>query len=491
MSRRCVGAFTVLAACTMSTLPACGGATPSSNSPTASLQDATSSSQSTETTSPISNEPQAREQSRDQRESAPIATTPETNTASAPPGGGAADLTVETAIDPSVPRTVEQFAAFPLTVSSDGETLVDQNDAPFLVIGDAAWSMIVQLDPAETDEYLARRRQQGFNTLVVNLIEHRFSDDPPNNAFGEPPFLADGDFARPNPAYFDAARQALDRAAAAGFLVLLTPAYLGYEGGDEGWYRAMVAAGPEVLREYGRFVGEQFGDLDNVIWVQGGDFTIPEDDLDLVEAVRDGIVETGSTQLHTAHWSPEASASDVDVDWLDLNTTYTYGPVHVASRADDDVVGVPHVMFESQYEADQFDDVTTQRLRSQAYEAVLTGAIGSVYGHGDVWQFSSNWRAALDADGAGDMTHAAALFQSMPWFALDPTAPGDIVAEQGDPGRGRLRHRGRHGGSIDDRGVSAARPRPATRPRGVRRNGGGDVVRPDERNLGPSDRCAR
>ncbi len=120
-----------------------------------------------------------------------------------------------------------------------------------------------------------------------------------------------------------------------GFLVLLAPAYLGYEGGDEGWYQSMVSAGPEALRQYGRFVGERFADLDNIIWVHGGDFTPPNDDLDLVEAVRNGIIEGGARQLHTAHWSPETSAIDVDVDWLDLNTTYTYGPVYVKSSADD------------------------------------------------------------------------------------------------------------------------------------------------------------
>ncbi len=343
-------------------------------------------------------------------------------------------LIVEASPDVKAPQLIDRPAVFPLDVSADRRNLVDQRGAPFLVNGDAAWSMLVQLDLEDTDDYLATRREQGFNTVLVNLIEHRFSDDPPNNAFGDAPFLSPGDFSQPNPAYFDAARRSLEHAAEAGFLVLLAPAYLGYDGGDEGWYEDMLVAGPTVLREYGRFVGEQFGDLDNVIWVQGGDFTIPLDDLDLVEAVRSGIIDSGSQQLHTAHWSPETSGSDVPIDWLDLNTTYTYGPVHVASLGDNGIEGLAHVVIESQYEADQFDDVTSQRLRAQVFESVLTGAIGSVYGHGDIWQFSSNWRTALDADGAGDMTHAAALFQSMPWFALDPSGLGDIVSDQGTPG---------------------------------------------------------
>lgn len=326
-----------------------------------------------------------------------------------------------------------QPAAYPLTTSGNGELLIDQNGVPFQVNGDAAWSLLAQLDLAETDEYLALRSQQGINTLVVNLIESRFSDNPPNNAFGQPPFLAPGDFSQPNPAYFAAARSALQRMADAGFLVLLTPAYLGFNGGNQGWYQSMVAAGPEELRQYGRFVGDQFGDLDNVIWVHGGDFTIPADDLDLVEAIRQGIVESGSTQLHTAHWSPETSGSDVNVDWLDLNTTYTYQSVHTASLENDGIAGLAHVLFESRYEDDIFGQVSPQRLRSHPFEAALTGAIGSIYGHGDIWQFTTNWRASMNAPGVFDMTHAAGFFQSIEWVNLEPTAAGQIIADRGQP----------------------------------------------------------
>lgn len=331
-------------------------------------------------------------------------------------------------------RVPASQAAFPLRVSADQGLLLDRNGVPFLVNGDAAWSMIAQLDGPATDEYLQRRRQQGFNTLLVNLIEHRFSDDPPNNTFGQAPFLAPGDFSQPNPVYFQTARAALDKAAANGFMVLLTPAYLGFEGGDQGFYQEMVAAGPDVLRDYGRFVGQRFGDLQNVIWLQGGDFTIPPADLDLVEAVRQGILDSGATQLHTAHWSPETSGSDVGVGWLDLNTTYTYGPVHAASLDDNGVGGIPHVVLESKYEDDIFGEVSTQRLRAQAYEAVLTNAIGSIYGHGDIWQFSSNWRGSMDARGAGDMAHAAEFFESIRWFDLQPAPLGEIIADRGTLG---------------------------------------------------------
>lgn len=317
-------------------------------------------------------------------------------------------------------------ATFPLAPSEDGHLLIDQDGEPFQIAGDAAWSMLVQLDLEQTDAYLTARKRQGFNTLLVNLIEHHFSDDPPRNAFGDEPLLGDSDFSRPNPAYFDAAHAALERAASMGFLVLLVPAYLGYEGGDEGWYESMVSTGPEALGEYGRFVGERFGDLDNIIWVHGGDFMPPDDDLDLVEAVRDGIIEGGARQLHTAHWSPETSATDVGVDWLDLNTTYTYGPVYVKSSADAEIPDLPHLVIESQYEDDIWDN-TDQRLRSQAYEAMLTGAVGSVFGNGPIWQFESGWEDALRSEGARQFSTAAAFFKTLPWHLYTPKRGGVVI----------------------------------------------------------------
>ena len=64
---------------------------------------------------------------------------------------------------------------FPLAVDPTGNHLVDADGDPFLIHGDAAWSLVLQLDPQQTADYLSTRRDQGFNALVVNLIEHELS----------------------------------------------------------------------------------------------------------------------------------------------------------------------------------------------------------------------------------------------------------------------------------------------------------------------------
>ena len=68
---------------------------------------------------------------------------------------------------------------YPLKTSADKIYLVDQKNEPFLMQGDAAWSLIVEASESEVNEYLNNRRQKGFNTPCGNLIEHRFSKHPP------------------------------------------------------------------------------------------------------------------------------------------------------------------------------------------------------------------------------------------------------------------------------------------------------------------------
>ena len=66
------------------------------------------------------------------------------------------------------PKVVTQ-----LSQSPNKRYLVDQTGAPFLMQGDAAWSLIVGLSDAEEEQYLKDRRQKGFNTVLVELIEQR------------------------------------------------------------------------------------------------------------------------------------------------------------------------------------------------------------------------------------------------------------------------------------------------------------------------------
>lgn len=295
--------------------------------------------------------------------------------------------------------------------------------------GEAAWSLLVRLDDDEVDAYLADRRARGVNALLVNLIEHKFADRAPHNRAGDAPFTAD-DFATPDEAYFAHVDRVLARAAAAGMVVLLAPAYLGHKGGDEGWYVEIRRNGPAKLRAYGRFLGARYRATPNLIWVEGGDAP-PMAAGDEIEALVAGIREADPVHLHAAHSSRYRSAlDDYDQPWLDVNTTYSDCEGHGRQLRRDAVRKrtIPTIFLEGTYEGEGASLTCTI---SQAYRTLLSGAAGHVFGNRPIWLFDPGWRAALDSPGSRAMQHLATLISSRELRNLTPDFTGARVSGSG------------------------------------------------------------
>ena len=324
--------------------------------------------------------------------------------------------------------------SFPVAVLPSKRHLVDASGKPILIEGDAAWSLIAQLTREQVDLYLDDRRARGFNTVLVALIEHQFSTNAPANAYGQRPFLVTGDYSTPNEEYFAHADWVLRRASEKGLLVALTPSYTGYGGGSEGWYQEMVANGPSKLRQYGKFLGSRYRDFTNILWVEGGDYNPP--DRTLVRAIAEGIEELDPGALHTAHCAPETSALEYwhGKSWLKVNSVYTYGPVFSAALKEfARPETMPFILIESVYENEH--NATTQRLRTQAYHALLAGAAGQIFGNNPLWHFDGpglypapvSWQQALGGKGTQSMSHLHDLFAALPWWLLQPDINNTFV----------------------------------------------------------------
>ncbi|WP_269930496.1 apiosidase-like domain-containing protein [Aminobacter sp. HY435] len=327
-----------------------------------------------------------------------------------------------------------QAATFPLQVQGGERYLSDAAGQPFFLQGDAAWSLIAQLSREDAELYLRDRKARGFNTILVSLIEHRFADKAPANIFGDKPFLVDGDYGTPNEAYFRHADWVLQRACELGLVVLLAPSYAGHDGEEEGWYQEMVANGPEKLRNYGRFVGKRYARFDNILWVQNGDYNPP--DKDLIRAIAAGIHETDPDALQTAHNAPETAALEYwpGEPWLNVDNVYTYGTVETAALERYENGGdLPFFLMESAYEDEHEAD--EQRVRMQAYQAVLSGASGQIFGNNPMWHFDgpglypapTDWKQALDSPGARSMSLLAELVSSVKWWLLAPDTDGRFL----------------------------------------------------------------
>jgi len=341
---------------------------------------------------------------------------------------------------------------YPLKLASGQRHLVDQNDHPFLLIGDAAWSLMVSVSEADAKTYLADRASRGFDAVLVNLIEHKFAPGAPANAAGDLPFtgtLSGGalDFSTPNDAYFAHVDQVVNDAAARGIVVLLTAAYLGYNGGDEGWYTEMQANGASRLRTYGTYVGQRYKGFPNIVWVGGGDDNPP--DKSLTTAVESAIAAADPNHLHTAHASNGTAAQDEwgGSSWLTVNNIYGYPgnsqliyAMALAQYGRSD--WQPFFLIESTYEHSPLYAAPAALIRQQAYEAVLNGGFGEVFGNEWVWPFGAvgedgsahAWMSALSSQGAQDQTRLAGLLAPRNWPALVPDAAGAFLSGAGSGG---------------------------------------------------------
>jgi len=317
---------------------------------------------------------------------------------------------------------------FPLKVSADQRHLVDQNNVPFLINGDSPWLLIVGLTREQVTTYLENRKAKGFNTVLVELIEHEFAVDPPKNAYGDAPFTTAGDFATPNEAYFAHADWVLNEAARLDILVLLTPAYLGYGCGSQGWCQEMKANGTTKMFNYGVYLGNRYKNFKNIIWVEGGDVGAADyGAMNVVNALVDGIKSVDAAHLHTAHCDRQNSGIDCyNQTWLEVNTTYSEcSRTAEKTKTDYERTKVmPFFYIEGQYEG---EGASQTCLRSQAYWSVLGGSFGHVFGNNPIWEFKSGWQTALNSSGSQSMQRFGQLFASRAWHNLVPDYAHNVV----------------------------------------------------------------
>lgn len=353
-------------------------------------------------------------------------------------GGSGCNRPVPQPLPESIPSAPinNATAPFPLRTQIGQRYLVDQSGQPFLVHGDAPWSLLVQLTRDEVDRYLEDRRRRGFNSLLVNLLEHEFAANAPQNAYGEEPFEIPGDYSRPNEKYFKHVDWVLIRAAEYGFLVLLTPSYLGYGGGNQGWYHEMHENGVERLRAYGRYLGLRYQNLRNIIWIHGGDFNPPE--RELMEAIVHSLEAAAPDSLHSFHGARGTAARAFlgnETDWLDINTIYTdeHGVVAAARAEYTAAPLLPFFLIEGRYEREGASEAV---VRAQAYQAMLSGACGQLMGNKLIWSFDGGWEGALESPGAHSMTYMRSILEALDWWRLKPVFDGMIVDGLGS---GRLR----------------------------------------------------
>src|SRR5215472_10495517 len=125
--------------------------------------------------------------------------------------------------------------AYPLKQSPNRRYLVDQSNAPVMIVGDSPQALIVNLTTNEAAFFFADRASFGFNTLWINLLCANYTGGRTNASTidGILPFTANipatssYDLTRTNEVYFGRVDQMLTLAAQNGLQVLLDPCETG------------------------------------------------------------------------------------------------------------------------------------------------------------------------------------------------------------------------------------------------------------------------
>jgi len=335
--------------------------------------------------------------------------------------------------------------AWPLRISGSGKYLEDQNGVPFLIVGDAAWSANVMLNRTNLTTYLNDRQAKGFTAILVNAIEHKFSTNPPADAYGNVPFTKGvNNWSVRNESYWSNLDYLINQAKTRGMLVILAPAYLGYGCGGEGWCVNMKNQTDAVMANYGTWIGNRYKNQGNVLWVNGCDAAAASypPALNRVNAIANAIGATSPAYLQTAHSAPSRSAiNDYNQPWLDINSTYS-DYTNMAARVQIDYQrtgALPFLAIEGNYEYKSSCRPSPLCIQHQALTAYLGGALlGHIFGNEYVWGFGKGilqtypWNGpyGIDSPGSWSMSHIAGLMRSRQWWKLIPDYSNTVVTSR-------------------------------------------------------------
>jgi hypothetical protein len=315
--------------------------------------------------------------------------------------------------------------AYPLKTSANNRYLVDQNDVPFLLVGDSPQALIGNLSQIEAAFFMENRRRHGINALWINLLcNGGTACNADGTTFdGIAPFTTANDLSTPNPAYFDRADGMISLAAVNGMVVLLDPIE------TIGWLATLRTNGIDKAFTFGQYLGNRYKNFPNIIWMHGNDFQSWQSANDdaLVQAVARGIRSVDSNHIHTVELNYWTSGSLEDQSWaplIELNAAYTYFPTYAQVLTEYNRPNFkPVFMVEANYELEHnfgADGGSTQNLRRQEYWTMLSGATGQLYGSGYTWQLQKGWRTNLDTPGVIQLSYMKNLFVSKKWYDLIP-----------------------------------------------------------------------
>jgi hypothetical protein len=334
----------------------------------------------------------------------------------------------------------------PVVVSANRRFLQYRDGRPFFWLADTAWLLFEKLNRADTEMYLADRRQKGF-TVVQAVLLHGADERSASGA----PALVGGDLGKPDlkeNGYWDHVDWVVDVAAKKGIFLAVVPAWGSLVKG--GQLNASNAA------SYAGFLARRYKNRANLFWILGGDIRGDQDG-EVWRIMGRTLKAEDPHHLITFHpfGRTQSSMWFENEPWLDFNmfqsghrrydqdtdSPHHFGEDNWRYAADDYArdPAKPVVDGEPSYEGipQGLHDTsqpywTAADCRRYAYWSVFAGAFGHTYGDNAVMQFyrpgidrgaygpKESWSDALQDAGAAEMRYLKLLMLSRPYFERVP-----------------------------------------------------------------------
>lgn len=322
-----------------------------------------------------------------------------------------------------------------LRVSNNGRFLVDERGAPVFLLCDTAWSLVNQLRREDITLYLDHRRRQQFNavTFVLYSTGDAAQGDSGRNVYGHAPFaLTEGrpdptrPLATPQDDYWDHVDFAVAETKRLGMYAIILPCWGStVVGSYSGQPTRDIIFNTTNAFAYGRWLGARYKNQPHILWMLGGDRRAVYGERDyrpVFRALAEGLLAAGARQLKSFHppkRSPQSGDWFHQDKWLDFNSIQHWPEDQIPAITRDwqRQPPKPTWVFEPRYEGYWKKPYTAAdwgewQTRQQAYQSVFAGGFGFTYGHERIFSFGRdgwNWKKELDAPGASQMRHLAAL----------------------------------------------------------------------------------
>jgi hypothetical protein len=346
--------------------------------------------------------------------------------------------------------TTPDVPVYPLKASANNRYLVDQNNVPFMIVGEPPQSPIGRMSKSDATFYIENRQRYGINTLRVSWLcnDKTACNVDETTFYRSPRFTTPSDISTPNPEYFRRVDEMLTIAGEHGITFLLDAVE------TDGWLATFRANGPDKAVAFGRYLGARYKDVPNIIWMYGNDFQTWADPIDdaVVLAVAKGIRSVDPNHIHTTELNYQTSGSLDDSKWesfIELDSAYTYYPTYAQVLKEYNRSNFkPVFMVEANYEFEHntnTDGGSPPNLRRQEYWTMLSGATGQLYGSAYTWRLPSGWlsnwrlrlsagrlfgwRSNLDTQGVMQLGFMKNLFAPREWYDLIPDQTHMVVTD--------------------------------------------------------------